>query len=147
MKAMSGSASPPVTSTQAQGLSPIAATHKGHALTIDNVTHQFGSFVALKQVNLEIQPGELVALLGPSGCGKTTLLRAIAGFIKPSSGHIVIDDQRVERVPTNKRGVGVVFQNYALFPHMTVQDNIAYGLRAQGFNGALIDAKVEDWFI
>lgn len=141
MKALSGSTSSPIAS---QPGSSLVAARKGHTLTIDNVSHQFGSFVALKQVNLDIQPGELVALLGPSGCGKTTLLRAIAGFIKPSSGHILIDNQRVEQVPTSKRGVGVVFQNYALFPHMTVQDNVAYGLRAQGMNGALVNAKVEE---
>lgn len=139
MKVLSGFSSSPVASAQVT----TAVSASGHTLTVDNVTHQFGSFVALKQVNLEIQPGELVALLGPSGCGKTTLLRAIAGFIKPSSGHILIDGQRVEQVPTSKRGVGVVFQNYALFPHMSVQDNIAYGLRAQGFNAALVNAKVE----
>jgi putative spermidine/putrescine transport system ATP-binding protein len=142
MRVLSGLSSPPVASAQVN--SPGSVSSSGHTLTVDNVTHQFGSFVALKQINLEIQPGELVALLGPSGCGKTTLLRAIAGFIKPSSGHILIDGQRVEHVPTNKRGVGVVFQNYALFPHMTVQDNIAYGLRAQGFNSALANAKVEE---
>ena len=104
---------------------------RGHGLDIEGVTHRFGEVTVLNQIHLQVEPGEFVALLGPSGCGKTTLLRLVAGFLTPTVGHIRIDGQRVEHIPTHKRNVGIVFQNYALFPHMTVFDNIAYGLRAQ----------------
>ncbi len=104
---------------------------RGHALTLKNISHRFGNFVAVDNANLDIQPGELVALLGPSGCGKTTLLRIIAGFLNPTEGDVLVDNISVTHIPPNKRNVGIVFQNYALFPHMTVAENIAYGLAAQ----------------
>ena len=102
----------------------------GHSLTLAQVMHQFGSFVALKDINLAINPGEFVSLLGPSGCGKTTLLRIISGFLDPTAGNVLIDGQSVKGLSPSDRGTGIVFQNYALFPHMTVWDNVAYGLRA-----------------
>lgn len=93
-------------------------------------------FVAVKDLNLRIKSGELVTLLGPSGCGKTTTLRMLAGFEFPTSGHIMIGDKDVSSVPPNKRDVGMVFQSYALFPHLTVYENIAYGLKIKKVNKA-----------
>ena len=104
----------------------------GQPLIIDAVTHRYGAFLAVDNVTLDIKAGELIALLGPSGCGKTTLLRIIAGFIVQSEGHVVIGENMIDELPPNRREVGIVFQNYALFPHMTIADNIAYGLAARG---------------
>ena len=101
------------------------------ALTLDNITHSYGSGHAVQNVTLEVRDGELIALLGPSGCGKSTLLRIIAGFVSQTSGSVVIADQPVDHLPPNRREVGIVFQSYALFPHMTVADNVAYGLAAR----------------
>ncbi len=107
-------------------------SHSSHSLSLSQVMHQFGSFVALKDINLDIRPGEFVSLLGPSGCGKTTLLRIISGFLTPTAGQVLIDGQSVRGLSPSQRGTGIVFQNYALFPHMSVWDNVAYGLRAAG---------------
>jgi putative spermidine/putrescine transport system ATP-binding protein len=109
----------------------VRAKGNGHALRVDRVSHSFGTSRALDDVSLDIGAGELVALLGPSGCGKTTLLRAIAGFVTPQRGAILIDGERIDDVPARRRGVGIMFQSYALFPHMTVEQNIAYGLDAR----------------
>jgi len=98
------------------------------ALEIERVSKSFGSFVALKDVGAVIQPGELFFLLGPSGCGKTTLLRCIAGFYAPDSGRILIGGRDVTHLPPHKRDAGMVFQSYALWPHMTVAANVAFGL-------------------
>ncbi|MBW4465166.1 MAG: ABC transporter ATP-binding protein [Pegethrix bostrychoides GSE-TBD4-15B] len=114
----------------------------GHSLVLEQVIHRFGEMVALKDINLEIRPGEFISLLGPSGCGKTTLLRIIAGFLKPSAGQISIDGQPVVNLSPNQRGVGIVFQNYALFPHMSVWDNVAYGLRAKRLSNVNVNTKV-----
>jgi ABC-type Fe3+/spermidine/putrescine transport system ATPase subunit len=95
------------------------------------VVKKFGSTVALRGVSLDVRNGELFALLGPSGCGKTTLLRIIAGFEKPDQGIVYIDGEDVTRLPPDRRGTVMVFQNWALWPHMTVFDNIAFGLRLQ----------------
>ncbi|KPQ32372.1 MAG: putative spermidine/putrescine transport system ATP-binding protein [Phormidesmis priestleyi Ana] len=103
-----------------------------HSLSLSQVMHQFGSFVALENINLDIRPGEFVSLLGPSGCGKTTLLRIISGFLTPTAGSVLIDGMSVQGLSPSQRGTGIVFQNYALFPHMSVWDNVAYGLRAAG---------------
>ena len=105
---------------------------RGHSLNVERVTHFFGGTRALDDVSLAIEPGELIALLGPSGCGKTTLLRVIAGFIRASRGEVRVDGDRIDGVPTNRRNIGIVFQNYALFPHLSVFENVAYGLRARG---------------
>jgi putative spermidine/putrescine transport system ATP-binding protein len=114
----------------------VSAPPRGHALLLDGVTHRFGAMLAVDGVTLEIGAGELVALLGPSGCGKTTLLRCIAGFIRQTRGRVVIDDKAIDDQPPNRRGIGIVFQNYALFPHMSVADNVAYGLAARGWRRA-----------
>lgn len=100
-------------------------------ISIRNITKRFGKLVAANDINLEIEKGEFFTLLGPSGCGKTTLLRCIAGFLDPEDGQIYFGEHRVDKIPTHKRGVGMVFQNYAVFPHLSVQDNIRYGLKAR----------------
>ena len=105
-------------------------------LTIEGVSMRFGAYQALDHIDLDIQQGEFVALLGPSGCGKTTLLRSIAGFLKPESGRILIDGQDISRLAAHHRPLNTVFQNYALFPHMTVLENVAYGPRRQGASRA-----------
>ncbi|TCR64595.1 ABC transporter ATP-binding protein [Bosea sp. BK604] len=97
-------------------------------ISIEKLRAEFGSFVALHGVDLEVRPGQLVTLLGPSGCGKTTLLRSIAGIVHPASGDIRFDGRRMNDVPVEKRNIGMVFQTYALFPHMTIAKNLAFGL-------------------
>ena len=99
---------------------------------IEGVTKRFGSVVAVDDVSVDIRPNEFFALLGPSGCGKTTLLRMLAGFERASAGRILIDGEDVAQVPPNRRPVNMVFQSYAVFPHMSVADNVAYGLRVTG---------------
>lgn len=106
------------------------------ALSLERITHRYGGSLAVDDVTLDIVGGELVALLGPSGCGKTTLLRVIAGFINQSEGRVVVGNAAIDHLPPHKRTIGIVFQNYALFPHMTVADNIAYGLAARGADRA-----------
>lgn len=101
----------------------------GIAVRFDAVLKRFGDVVALHEVSLPIRRGEFMTLLGPSGCGKTTLLNLVAGFFSPDSGKILIDGELVNDVPTYKREIGMMFQNYALFPHMTVAANVAYGLK------------------
>ena len=98
-------------------------------LRLDNITKKFGAVTAIEHVSLDIARGSFTTLLGPSGCGKTTLLRMIAGFYEPDAGAIFLNDQRIDHVPAHKRGTALVFQDYALWPHLTVFDNIAYGLR------------------
>lgn len=101
-------------------------------LALENVTKEFGSFTAVKNVNLTVPHGTFVCLLGPSGCGKTTLMRMIAGLDLPTGGAISLDGADITRVPTHKRDLGMVFQSLALFPHLTVGENIAYSLRIRG---------------
>ena len=102
------------------------------AVTVRNVTKRYGSLRALDDVTLEFPDGAFFALLGPSGSGKTTLLRAVAGFVEPDEGRILIDGADVAHIPAHRRDIGMVFQNYALFPHMTVFDNVAFGLSVRG---------------
>jgi iron(III) transport system ATP-binding protein len=97
-------------------------------IQVTSLTKRYQDFLALDGINLNADHGELVSLLGPSGCGKSTTLRLIAGFLEPSGGDITVDGQSIVNLPTNKRDFGVVFQNYALFPHMTVSQNVGYGL-------------------
>jgi iron(III) transport system ATP-binding protein len=115
-------------------------------IDIENVTKRFGSMAAVSEVNLSIEEGELFTLLGPSGCGKTTLLRLVAGFYAPDEGVIRFDGQNVNEVPPNERGIGMVFQNFALWPHMTVYENAAYGLKLRQLSQAEISARVEAVF-
>ena len=98
-------------------------------VSLNNLTLAYEDTVAVPKLNLDIQKGELLTLLGPSGCGKTTTMRAIAGLLNPRSGTSVIDGADVTKVPANKRGVGLVFQSYALFPHLSAFENVAFGLR------------------
>lgn len=111
-------------------------------IDIDNVTKRFGALAAVSQVTLSIQEGELFTLLGPSGCGKSTLLRLIAGFYNPEEGEIRFDGQRMNEVPPSERGIGMVFQNFALWPHMTAFENIAYGLKLRKIGRAEIADRV-----
>ncbi len=113
-------------------------------LRLDNVTKKFGRVSAVDHVSLEIPRGSFTTLLGPSGCGKTTLLRMIAGFYEPDEGGIYVDDKRVDKMPPHKRGTAMVFQDYALWPHMTVFDNIAYGLRMQKMKKEEIEPRVRE---
>ena len=98
-------------------------------ISFRDISKRWGSTVAVDNVSLDIEPGEFFALLGPSGCGKTTLLRMLAGLEVPSEGHVYIDGQDMGDIPPNKRAVNMVFQSYAVFPHMSVADNVAYGLK------------------
>lgn len=113
-------------------------------IQIRNVSKRFGKVTAVDHVSLDILSGEFFVLLGPSGCGKTTLLRMIAGFELPSEGQILIDGQDMASVPPNKRPVNMVFQSYAVFPHMSVTDNVGYGLRIAGVSKAEIRDRVEE---
>ncbi len=113
------------------------------AVSLQNLTLAYGETVAVPSLNLDIHKGELVALLGPSGCGKTTTMRAIAGLMTPRSGTIMIDGVDVTKVSANKRGVGLVFQSYALFPHLSGFENVAFGLRLKRTPAAVITQKVE----
>ena len=99
------------------------------SVVLDRVSKRYGTITALNEVSLAIQDGELLTLLGPSGCGKTTTLRLIAGFLEPSTGSILIGNREVTHDPPHRRGLGMVFQNYALFPHLTVGENIGFGMR------------------
>ena len=110
---------------------------------VRDVTKVFGDFVALDHVNLDIAEGEFMTFLGPSGCGKTTCLRLISGFEQPSSGQILIGGQDVSHDPPYKRNVNQVFQSYALFPHLTVRENIAFGLRMKKMSPEAIREKTE----
>lgn len=102
-----------------------------HEVTIKNVVKRYGNFCAVNDVSLNIKEGEFFTLLGPSGCGKTTLLRMIAGFNSIDEGEILFSDRVINNIAPNKRDIGMVFQNYAVFPHMSVSDNVAYGLKAR----------------
>jgi ABC-type spermidine/putrescine transport systems, ATPase components len=107
---------------------------KNAIISFHDVTKSFGDVKAVNSVCFEIKRGEFFALLGPSGCGKTTLLRMVAGFEIPDSGEIAIDNQLMAGTPPNLRPVNMVFQNYAIFPHMNVRRNIAFGMRKSGLS-------------
>src|SRR5438128_2232254 len=110
----------------------------------DRLVKQYGEVTALAGLSLEIRRGEFIALLGPSGCGKTTLLRAVAGFVEPTSGEIRINGRSMNGVPPNLRPVNTVFQQYALFPHMTAVENVAFGPRRQRLMASEVDSRVKD---
>jgi len=113
-------------------------------IRIDDVSKKFGEFIAVNDVSLNIYRGEIFCLLGGSGCGKTTLLRMLAGFETPTEGRIFIDGQDMAGVPPYKRPVNMMFQSYALFPHMTVEQNVGFGLRQEGMSKAEIAPRVAD---
>lgn len=113
-------------------------------LELLNIGKSFSSQTALQGINLSISEGEFFSLLGPSGCGKTTLLRIIAGLESATEGQILLNGQRVDQLPAQKRPFNMVFQKYALFPHLTVAENIAYGLKIKSWNKSSIDSKVAD---
>lgn len=119
-------------------------TGMSHGVIIKDAVKRYGDFTALKGVNLEIKQGEFFTLLGPSGCGKTTLLRMIAGFNSVDGGEIYFDDKVINNLEAHKRDIGMVFQNYAIFPHLTVAENVAYGLKAKKYPKDQIPGKVEE---
>lgn len=113
-------------------------------IQFQNVSKRFGEFTAIKNLTLDIFEREFFALLGPSGCGKTTLMRMLAGFEAPTEGKILLGDYNIAQVPPNKRAVNMMFQSYALFPHLSVWDNIAFGLRREGIKGDALTSRVEE---
>jgi spermidine/putrescine ABC transporter ATP-binding subunit len=125
----------------AVGTTPVSA---GVLLEVRNVVKRFGAREVLRQLSLQIAPGEFLTLLGESGSGKTTLLRLVAGFEQPTSGEIWMNGQRLDTFPPYRRRVNTVFQHYALFPHLSVQENVAYGLQVTGVAAAEISSRVAD---
>lgn len=123
---------------------PQAPERRPVAVRLSRVTKRFGEFVAVDDLSLEIYEGEFFSLLGPSGCGKTTTLRMIAGFEEPTSGEISVAGQQVQGVPPYKRPVNTVFQSYAIFPHLNVFDNVAFGLRRAGVKGEELRRRVAE---
>lgn len=123
--------------------SPVSASRGNVAVQLDKVLKRFGDAIALHEVSLKIQEGEFVTLLGPSGCGKTTLLNLMAGFAEADNGEIFIGGELVTETPPYQREIGIVFQNYALFPHMSVAKNVGYGLRMRRVPKAEITQRVE----
>ena len=113
-------------------------------IRLDRVSRAFGSLNALRDVSLTIAKGEFIALLGPSGCGKSTALNCIAGLLATTGGGIYVDDRRIDQLKPEDRGFGMVFQNYALFPHMTVRQNIGFGLKMRGMARPEIDKRVQE---
>lgn len=115
-----------------------------HTVILENVTKSYGDTQVLKQIDMELEKGKFYTLLGPSGCGKTTILRIIAGFAEATTGKVYLDGKEVTEIPANKRKVNTVFQDYALFPHMNVFDNIAFGLTMKKMDKATIETKVKE---
>src|SRR5258705_13616263 len=113
-------------------------------IVIESINKTFGAFTAVDSVNLRIYKGEMFALVGASGCGKTTLLRMLAGFSSPSAGRIMIEDVDMTKVPPHERPVNMMFQSYALFPHMTVEDNVGYGLRRMALDKSVKLERIQD---
>ena len=112
-------------------------------VSLQKLSLAYGNAVVVPELDLDIRKGELIALLGPSGCGKTTTMRAIAGLMAPHSGKILIDGTDVTRTPANKRGIGLVFQSYALFPHLSAFENVAFGLRLQKLSRSEITSRTD----
>ena len=114
------------------------------SLSVEKLTKRFGASLAVDDLDLSVREGELVALLGPSGCGKTTTLRMVAGFLPPTSGRVLFDKEDVTNLPAHKRSTGMVFQSYALFPHMTAAQNVGFGLEMRRLGAAERNAKIEE---
>ena len=110
----------------------------------ENIEIKYGDFVAIENLNLDIKEGEFFTFLGPSGCGKTTSLRALVGFLSPSKGKVYVGDKDITNLPVEKRNIGMVFQSYALFPTMSVYDNIAFGMKVKKASKTEIDQKVHE---
>jgi putrescine transport system ATP-binding protein len=127
-----------------RGFAPWTDHKQRPLLRLENISKRFGTFTAVDQLSLDIYQSEFFALLGPSGCGKTTLLRSIAGFERPSSGRVVLDGVDLAPVPPHRRPVNMMFQSYALFPHLTVEANVAFGLKQEGLPKAEIATRVAD---
>src|SRR6185436_9564968 len=125
----------------ARGAATDVSTDRG-SVELTGVTKRFGAMTAVDRLDLEVQAGEFISLLGPSGCGKTTTLRILAGFEQPDEGFIRISGNYVQGVPPYRRDVNTVFQHYALFPHMTVAENVAYGLRQRRNSKAEVSRRV-----
>jgi 2-aminoethylphosphonate transport system ATP-binding protein len=123
---------------------PAAFAQGARGIGFENVSVAYGGQTILDSLTLAVKPGEIVALIGPSGSGKTTALRAVAGFVQPSAGRIMIGERDVTRLPPYARNIGMVVQNYALFPHMRVEDNVAFGLRARGTDQEVIRTRVPE---
>jgi len=121
------------------------ATTKGASVQLDQLVRTYGQVRALDGFSLTIAPGEFVALLGPSGCGKTTALRVLAGFEQPDSGRVLVDGNDISDVSAQKRDMGMVFQSYALFPHMTAGDNVGYGLRVTSTAASHASRPANSW--
>ncbi|MFT8246553.1 ABC transporter ATP-binding protein [Roseomonas sp. BN140053] len=121
---------------------PRRAASVGHALTLQGITRLYGDAAAVRDVSLAVESGQFLTLLGPSGSGKTTLLMVIAGFVAPSAGQVLLDGRDITALPPEQREFGMVFQGYALFPHMTVAENVAFPLRVRRLGRAERDAKV-----
>ena len=118
--------------------------NNGQKIIIDQVTKKYGDFTAVENISLTVEPGEFFTLLGPSGCGKTTLLRMIAGFNDINAGRILFNDKVINDEPAYKRNIGMVFQNYAIFPHLSVRENVAYGLKARKIPKKEIEERVNE---
>ncbi|APR96786.1 phosphonate ABC transporter ATP-binding protein [Pandoraea thiooxydans] len=137
-----------MTVDQAQSVASLTSGLSGSVercgIGFENVSVAYGGQVVLDSLSLAIKPGEIVALIGPSGSGKTTALRAVAGFVRPSAGRITIGDRDVTRLAPHARNIGMVVQNYALFPHMRVEENVAFGLHARGASAEVIREMVPE---
>src|SRR5215813_4278755 len=123
---------------------PTMAGSEHAAVRLRGASKRFGKVVALQDATLSIHRGELMTLLGPSGCGKTTLLNLVAGFLAPDAGEITIDGERVTDLPTYRREIGIMFQSYALFPHMSVAANVGYGLKMRHVPKAEVARRVAE---
>ena len=113
-------------------------------IRLNDIEVRFGDFTALKDINIHVEEGQFYTFLGPSGCGKTTTLRTITGFIEPAKGTVIVKGKDITHVPVERRNIGMVFQNYALFPTMSVYENIAFGMRVKKVNKTDIDRRVKD---
>ena len=140
----SGTKAGPRTAAPQSGFAPWKDPAKSPIVRFENVTKKFDDFVAVKNVTLDIYEREFFALLGPSGCGKSTLLRMLAGFERPTEGRLIVAGNDITQLPPCERPLNMMFQSYALFPHMTVEGNIGFGLRQEGMEKARMAERVEE---